>query len=457
MGVLSHSMSAEPLFADHLNHLLTEYASALQACNFANHPVLIGSGMSHDYYADDQAPPFKAWGHFLRWLPVDRPDQFVLFRPGKKPVFYAVIPQDFWHDQSMEMPSWWADLYEIRILADKHQIAAHLKALVADRQFLFLGEDVGLAAALDARREHINPVSLIAHLDYFRAYKTRYEARRIADANALALTAHQAAQEAFLEGRDEFGIHMAYLAACHALDHELPYPSIVAINEHAATLHYQHKQRRSGAADPVLNRVLLIDAGCRRFGYCSDITRTWIRPGVHEVFAALLAGVQKLQRHIISTITVGQSYIQLHEAAHESLAQLLIDTGIALGSPEELLEEEVTTAFLPHGLGHFLGLQVHDCGGRLASPDGTVKPPPARYPALRTTRTLENDMVFTIEPGLYFIPALLDKLKNGPRSAMLNWKLIDELRPLGGIRIEDNIWLRDGTAHNLTSKPLPPD
>jgi Xaa-Pro dipeptidase len=449
-------MSAEPLFADHLRHLLAEYASALQTCNFADQPVLIGSGMSHNYYADDQAVPFRAWGHFLRWLPVDRPDQFVLFRPGNKPIFYAVIPQDFWHDQSMELPPWWADLFDVRVLAEKHQMAAHLKPLVTDHQLLFLGEDVDLAAALGARHQHINPASLIVRLDYYRAYKTRYEVRRIADANALALTGHQAAHEAFLEGRDEFGVHMAYLAACRALDHELPYPSIVGINEHAAILHYQHKQRRPLAIDPGFNQLLLIDAGCRSFGYCSDITRTWVKPGVHEVFATLLTGMQKLQRNIINTITVGQSYIQLHEAAHASLAQLLIDTGIALGSPEELLEEQVTTAFLPHGLGHFLGLQVHDCGGRLASPDGTVKPPPARYPALRTTRTLENGMVFTIEPGLYFITALLDKLKTGRRKALLNWKLIDELLPLGGIRIEDNIWLSNGTAHNLTTRPLPP-
>ena len=449
-------MSAEPLFADHLNHLLTEYASAGRFCKLENYPVLIGSGMSHDYYADDLTPPFRAWGHFLRWLPVDRPDQFVLYRPGNKPIFFAVIPQDFWHDQSLELPSWWADCYDIRILADKHQIGIHLKTMKTGRELVFLGEDSELAAELDVRRDHINPPSLIACLDYHRAYKTRYEVQRIADANALALTGHQAAHEAFLAGNDEFGIHMAYLAACQTLDHELPYPSIVAINSHAATLHYQHKQRRPGAADPTLNQVLLIDAGCRRFGYCSDITRTWVRPGVHDTFAALLAGMQKLQRHIISTITVGQSYIQLHEAAHECLAELLIDTGMALGSPGELLEEEVTSAFLPHGLGHFLGLQVHDCGGRLASPDGTIKPPPPRYPALRTTRTLENGMVFTIEPGLYFIPALLDKLRTGPCKALLNWSLVEELLPLGGIRIEDNIWLNNGSAHNLTLKPLPP-
>ncbi|ALO45021.1 Xaa-Pro dipeptidase [Pseudohongiella spirulinae] len=447
-------MSAERLFADHLNHLLTEYASALQACDFADQPVLVGSGISHSYYADDLAIPFRAWGHFLRWLPVDRPDQFVLFRHGKKPVFFAVIPQDFWHDQSLELPGWWADLYDIRILPDKHQLEAQLKTLIPDHQLLFLGEDVNLAAALGARPGHVNPASLIAYLDYYRAYKTRYEVQRIADANALALTGHQAAHEAFLDGKDEFGIHMAYLTACRALDHELPYPSIVGVNEHAAILHYQLKKRRSAAVDPALNKALLIDAGCRSFAYCSDITRTWVRPGVHEVFAALLSGMQKLQRNIIRTIAVGQSYVQLHEATHESLAELLIESGIAVGSSRELLEEEVTSAFLPHGLGHFLGLQVHDCGGRLASPDGTTKQPPSRYPALRTTRTLENGMVFTIEPGLYFIPALLDKLRTGRRQALLNWTLIEELLPLGGIRIEDNIWLNEGTAHNLTLKPL---
>lgn len=450
-------MSVERLFADHLHHLQAEYASALLACDFSDQPVLIGSGMSHDYYADDLAVPFRAWGHFLRWLPIDRPDQFVLYQPGRKPVFFAVIPQDFWHDQSMDLPSWWADLYDIKILADRQQVAEHLAKLVNVGQLLFLGEDCELATELGARRQHINPDHLISRLDYYRAFKTRYEVMRIADANALALTGHQAAHEAFMEGRDEFEIHMAYLTACQALDHELPYPSIVGINEHAAILHYQHKQRRHGTANPLLNQVLLIDAGYRSFAYCSDITRTWVRPGVNEVFAALLAGMQKLQRCIISTITVGQSYVELHEAAHKALAELLFDTGVALGSPGELFDEGVTGTFLPHGLGHFLGLQVHDCGGRMASPDGTINPPPERYPALRTTRTLENNMVFTIEPGLYFIPTLLEKLRAGPCKALINWALIDELLPLGGIRIEDNIWLNGGKAHNLTLKPLPTD
>ena len=444
-------MSTEELFADHITALTREYITALQAAGVAGQSVLIHSGCAHDYYADDHAVPFRAWGHYLRWVPVDRPDQFVLLRPGHKPLFFAVIPQDFWHDPNLDMPAWWADQFDIIIIGDRSRLARELDTLGTERsQLSFLGEDTAFAAALGIAPAAINPAPLLSHLDYQRAFKTAYEVQRISEANAHALTGHQAAQEAFLAGGAEYDIHMAYLQACRVLDNELPYPNIVALNQHAATLHYQHKAR----SNPTPSQILLIDAGCRSHGYCSDITRTWARPGTNAVFVELLAGMQKLQRAVIASISPDLPYADLHLSAHRMLAQLLADTSICRGTVDELIEEQITATFMPHGLGHFLGLQVHDVGGRMAGPDGSVQPPPAQFPALRTTRVIENHMVFTIEPGVYFIPMLLDPLRTGPRSALLNWKLIDTLLPLGGIRIEDNIWMHDNQAHNLTLRPL---
>ncbi|WP_237132827.1 Xaa-Pro dipeptidase [Pseudohongiella sp. O18] len=448
-------MKTEELFAEHLKCLVAEYSEALQAAKLAEHSVLVHSGMSHDHYADDHAMPFRAWGHYLRWLPVDRPDQLVLIRPGKTPVFFAVIPQDFWHDQHVDMPLWWAKEFEIVILSDLSQLARELRPrLDTHEKLVFLGEGIALAESLDIAPQAINPPRLLSQLDFRRAFKTAYEVHRVANANALALTGHQAAHDAFLDGSDEYDIHMAYLRACRALDQDLPYPSIVAVNEHAATLHYQHKQRRS-SADQSHNRVLLIDAGCRSAGYCSDITRTWVRPDCHPEFKALLAGVQSLQREVIEAIKPGMNYIDLHVHSHRLLARLLVDTGVCIGTAEEVFETGLTTTFLPHGLGHLLGLQVHDVGGRMTAPDGTIATPPPQFPALRTTRTIQNNMVFTIEPGVYFIPMLLDKARAGDHVGLVQWKLVDELLPYGGIRIEDNIWINNGQPHNLTMRPLP--
>jgi Xaa-Pro dipeptidase len=110
----------------------------------------------------------------------------------------------------------------------------------------------------------------------------------------------------------------------------------------------------------------------------------------------------------------------------------------------------ISSAFFPHGLGHLLGLQVHDVGGLQAAPEGGEIPRPEGHPYLRTTRPLAENAVVTIEPGLYFIPSLLSALKNGSQGRHVNWSKVDEFRKFGGIRIEDNVVARPAGPENLT-------
>ena len=105
---------------------------------------------------------------------------------------------------------------------------------------------------------------------------------------------------------------------------------------------------------------------------------------------------------------------------------------------------------MPHGLGHLLGIQVHDAGGQLADASGTLAPPPAQHPTLRLTRTLEENVVVTVEPGLYFIPRFLKALREGPHHALLNWPLVEAMTPYGGIRIEDNVRITADGVENFT-------
>jgi Xaa-Pro dipeptidase len=140
----------------------------------------------------------------------------------------------------------------------------------------------------------------------------------------------------------------------------------------------------------------------------------------------------------------------LHEAAHRSVARLLRDWGLVKRDPDELVEKGVTALFFPHGLGHFLGLQVHEPGGALADPSGREIDRPADYPQLRLVRTLEAGQVLTIEPGIYFIDFLLARLGESDVSGAVDWDRIDRLKPFGGIRIEDNLVVTDQGADNLT-------
>ena len=123
---------------------------------------------------------------------------------------------------------------------------------------------------------------------------------------------------------------------------------------------------------------------------------------------------------------------------HQSLARILVDTGIVKCEPEEAFNSNLTVPFCPHGLGHLLGIQVHDVGGQQLDIDGQTNPPRA-YASLRLTRPLAENMVITVEPGLYFIPILLEKKR--AEGAPIDWRLVELLIPFGGIRIEDNVRL----------------
>jgi Xaa-Pro dipeptidase len=116
----------------------------------------------------------------------------------------------------------------------------------------------------------------------------------------------------------------------------------------------------------------------------------------------------------------------------------------------EALERGVTRVFLPHGLGHLLGLQVHDVGGFQSSPDVPPQRAPADHPHLRLTRVLETDFVVTMEPGLYFIDQLLEPARNGALHDAIDWLRVDALRPYGGIRVEDDLLVTADGHENLT-------
>jgi Xaa-Pro dipeptidase len=263
-------------------------------------------------------------------------------------------------------------------------------------------------------------------------------------ASQRGATGHVAAEAAFREGRSEFDIHQAYCKAVSHTDSELPYGNIVALNNHSSVLHYTDFDRKP----PETARSFLIDAGARVHGYASDITRTYAYDD--ERFAELVERMDKLQLDIIQKIRIGLDYSSLHVDTHRMIAGLLVDAGIATGDADTLLSTGVTSAFFPHGLGHLLGIQVHDIGGYMVDESGSFLDPPSGHPFLRLTRTLEENMVFTIEPGVYVIDMLLENLRGSSAESHVNWDSVDWLRPFGGIRIEDNIRVTSTGTENMT-------
>jgi Xaa-Pro dipeptidase len=436
---------SDPLAAlqrEHLQHLERYYAETLAALGYDG--VLIYSGRPTLHFGDDQYASFCSYGHFQHWTGQSGlAHSWLLVQPGQPTRCFFHAPDDFWHLPPQLPDQAWTEHLEVAVVRD-----ATPPRLGAGR-FAVIGDvDRATAQALGVHAPGVecNPADLLAALDEGRVRKSAYEIACLNEANRMAMLGHRAAHEAFLAGGSELDIQLAYLQASRQRESELPYGNIVGIGPHAAVLHYQHYDSEPPRSRP----SLLVDAGHRFRGYCADITRTWPGTDTDPLFADLIAGMHDIKQRLVAAVAPGIEFVALHERMHHLLGELLVASELVTGSAEMAVESGITRAFCPHGLGHLLGLQVHDVAGRQAR-DGTVLPPPAQYPALRLTRELETGMTVTIEPGLYVIPMLLEPLKASPVGREVNWTLVERLAPHGGIRSEDNVAVTSDSARNLTA------
>lgn len=426
------------LYPQHLQTLQQRADTALERGGLAN--LLIAAGVPHDQFLDDRPYPFAVNPHFKHWLPVTKaPGSWLVYTPGEKPRLIYLQPRDYWHVVPEAPAGYWVDHFDIVVVHTLADVAQHLPKQL-DRCAI-IGEE---NAALGTARPN-NPPATLNYLHYQRAFKTDYELAMLRVANKLGVRAHRAAEAAFRAGASEYDINTAYLNAVHETENELPYGNIIALNQHGAILHYMDFNR----APPTHSDSFLIDAGASFHGYASDITRTYASPQAEE-FQTLIDALDAAQRGFVDKVRCGQNYPDLHIHAHHVLAGILKDQDFIGLSPESAVETGVSRVFFPHGLGHFLGLQVHDVGGFQKDDSGGTIAKPDGHPYLRLTRMLQPRMVVTIEPGIYFIDMLLAELKNGAHSKDINWDKVDKFRRYGGIRIEDDVACTDDAPENLT-------
>ena len=426
-------------FPDHVAELRRRTDAALEATGFDG--VAIHSGRPRYAFQDDRPYPFAVNPHFKHWAPVtDAPDCFVSYAPGSaRPRLCFYQPADYWH-RPPELPAGaWQEAFDVTVLREP---AAARQWLGATGRVAVVGEwqpefdGWGFAEA--------NPPGLLARLHYRRAVKTPYELACMRIAARRAARGHLAAREAFHAGASEFEVHLAYCRAAESRDDDLPYGNIIAFDEGAAVLHYQHMDRRRDRP----RRSFLIDAGAEFRGYASDITRTW--SGGEAEFSALVEAMDALQLKLCAGIRAGRDYRDVHLEAHRAIGALLAEAGIVGCDADTAVERRVTSVFFPHGIGHLLGLQVHDVAGLAADEAGARDiPRPEGHPFLRLTRVLEPGFVVTVEPGIYFIDLLLEQARADGRGRYIRWEAVERLKPFGGIRIEDDVACTTGDPENL--------
>jgi Xaa-Pro dipeptidase len=438
---MSASLTAQlaATFGPHLEQLCARTARALEASGYSS--LLVHSGSLLEVFEDDRTYPFEAHAPFKVWVPLaDAPDSFVWFEPGARPRLILNQPQDYWYKSAQIPEDYWVPHFDLRSVPDRDAARAQLPKDLAG--CAYIGDAFPQLGTWGLKA--INPPSLMRRLDYARAAKTPYELVCLREANRLGALGHQAAAGAFRAGASEFEIELAFLEACGLREQELPYNPIIALNEGGAVLHYQVLGKRS----PPERYSLLIDAGAEFAGYASDITRTYAAEDPD--FAALIGRMDSMQRALCSEVRPGADWRDIHLKAHALTAELLREADLILCSPGEALQRKVTSVFLPHGIGHLLGLEVHDVGGFMASPEGGDIAKPEGHPYLRLTRRLEPGFVVTMEPGIYFIDQLLERARSDERAGLINWSRVGQLSRFGGIRIEDDLAVREGGCENLT-------
>lgn len=426
-------------FGPHLAAVSARTAEALGACGYSG--LLVHSGSPLLVFEDDRTYPFEANAPFKVWAPLqDAPDSFVWFEPGQRPRLVLHRPPDYWYKPADVPAGYWVSHFDIRLATDRATARALLPRDLSGAAYV--GDTFPELSGWGVRA--INPQPLMRRLDYVRAAKSPYELECLREASRLGAIGHRAAREAFAAGASEFEIELAFIRACGQREQELPYNPIIALNSGGAVLHYQVLEKQPPAA----RHSLLIDAGCEFGGYACDITRTHCA-GDRD-FAALIERMDRMQQALCATVRAGVDWRDVHLKAHELTAEVLRDADIIRCSPAQAVATRLTSVFLPHGIGHLLGLEVHDVGGFMRAAAGGDIPRPEGHPFLRLTRMLEPGFVVTMEPGIYFIDQLLEAARAEDHGRDINWPRVEALRKFGGIRIEDDLAVTREGCENLT-------
>ncbi|KAJ8101277.1 peptidase M24, structural domain-containing protein [Lipomyces tetrasporus] len=435
-------------------------------CNTAEAPVLLlASPRTVKWPFCDQTQPFRQNRNFYYLSGCDLPDSYVTYDTSRQTLVLYLPPVDadevMWSGRpiSVDEAKSQFDVDDVRysnklandlaLLYGKRTVFT-VEQLIGSDHAQVLGELPNIVKAVAEADSHV-----LEALEESRMIKDEYELGLMRQAAAISDNAHLKVMSTMNIHTNETHIHAEFVYhSLRAGSKNQSYDPICCSGHSCSTLHYVKNDE-----DLAGRQLILIDAGAEWKNYASDVTRTYPINGewtmeAREIYDLVL----DMQTSCEKLVAPGASWEELHLLAHKILVKGFLKLGIFKGgSEEEILESRVSSAFFPHGLGHMLGMDTHDTGGRAnySDPD-----PMFRY--LRIRRNLEPGMVVTVEPGIYFSPFLInpclrgdDGLGNGGK--FIDTEVLDKYWDVGGIRIEDDVLVTLIGHENFTKVPKDPD
>eukprot|EP00063_Salmo_salar_P007805 XP_013982640.1 PREDICTED: xaa-Pro dipeptidase-like [Salmo salar] len=286
-----------------------------------------------------------------------------------------------------------------------------------------------------------------------RLTKTDMELEVLRYTNRISSEAHKEIMKHVRPGQKEYEMESLFQHYCysHGGMRHTSYTCICGTGNNGSVLHYGH----AGAPnDKTIDDgdMCLFDMGGEYYCYSSDITCSFpangkFTPDQKAIYEAVL----KSSRAVMAAIKPEVKWTEMHRLADQVHLEELVKIGILHGSVEDMLKVHMGSVFMPHGLGHLLGIDVHDVGGY---PEGIERVNEPGLKSLRMGRLVQERMVLTVEPGIYFINHLLDQaLANPAQSCFINNEVLARFRGFGGVRIEDDIAVTASGMELLTCVP----
>ncbi|XP_533702.2 xaa-Pro dipeptidase isoform X1 [Canis lupus familiaris] len=302
-------------------------------------------------------------------------------------------------------------------------------------------------------RFNVNNTILHPEIVECRVFKTDMELEVLRYTNRISSEAHREVMKAVKVGMKEYEMESLFEHYCYSrggMRHS-SYTCICGSGENSAVLHYGH----AGAPNDRTIQdgdMCLFDMGGEYYCFSSDITCSFPANGKFTADQkAIYEAVLRSCRAVMSAMKPGVWWPDMHRLADRVHLEELVRIGILNGSIDAMVQAHLGAVFMPHGLGHFLGIDVHDVGGY---PEGVERIDEPGLRSLRTARHLEPRMVLTVEPGLYFIDHLLDEALADPaRACFFNREVLQRFRGFGGVRIEEDVVVTDSGMELLTCVP----